>query len=233
MCLKRENARLSFELHTPQTGSCFLDNRSLQTSAWDLNWSSGRWRQMFSKALTAALSPSKRIWNSVIKRPICSKRFFPFCLRKAQRRSPRSASPPLRPLFADSTCVLWDKGQSWVYYGAISVSRALLQVKQMERVCVPVSFGPDLHSSAVPHPWRTLLLIAVNRNTERLWSLRGLMACWVLLTLIAFFSFICFLLSNVRGHYYCNNKKGLHLVWLMALGLCWMWIGFFRDDRQP
>lgn len=75
-----------------------------------------------------------------------------------------------------------------------------------------VSSRLDLHPSSsvtASHPWRILLLIAVNRNTERLWSLRGLMACWVHLTLIAFFSFLRSLLSNVRGHYYCNKKNGI------------------------
>lgn len=76
VCLKRGNARLSFELHSRQTQSCFLDNRSLQTSAWDLNRSSGRSGQMFGKTLTATSSWSKRVWKSVIKRPICGNRFF-------------------------------------------------------------------------------------------------------------------------------------------------------------
>lgn len=183
VCLKRGNARLSFELHSRQTQSCFLDNRSLQTSAWDLNRSSGRSGQMFGKH-PPGRNAFGNLWLNVLFAAI------DFSLRNARHRSAQSISPPACPFFPNSTSMMWNKGESGVYYLAISVSRAPLQVKQMEQVCVPVSFRPDLHSSSsstAPHPWRILLLIAVNRNMERLWSLRGLMACWVHLTLIAFF----------------------------------------------
>lgn len=80
------------------------------------------------------------------------------------------------------------------------------------------------------HPWRILLLIAVNRNTERLWSLKGLMACWLYLTLIAFFLHSK-PLSYWRVHYYSTKKKFnltngfgyvLNTVWASS---CWRAFG--------
>lgn len=63
--------------------------------------------------------------------PIC----FLFFLKLKKRATPLCTSPPLRRLFLNSTSTMWNKGESEVYYSAISVSRDSLQVKQMERVC--------------------------------------------------------------------------------------------------
>lgn len=106
---------------------------------------------------------------------------------------------------------------------------------------------PDLRSNSYitsPQPLRLLLLIAVNRNMERLRPLKDLMACWLYLTLIAFFSLTATLshlgkciittAKKISGNWIDGSGNVLNTLWAYSstywrlLGQKWV----LRDDKK-
>lgn len=135
--------------------------------------------------------------------------------------------------------MMWNKGESGVYYLAISVSRgpAASETDGAGLCACELQTWPALQQ--LQHGFTPVTDFIANCGEPEYGEVvvikrfNGMLGA---LDFDCFFFFLFFrsLLSNVRGHYYCNNKKMDYISfnWWLWVG-CRTWIGFLCDHVEP